>query len=117
MEKKGLYVHCVHRSSTPSIFRPKGARLPICRCVASKLKTYDESIADLFLIIFWIVVQDRQPTARIIIFLYIVLAYMCPVLARVPWTVAESFDNEYTCIADVTRALVAIRDPKTWLKQ
>jgi len=42
---------------------------------------------------------------------------MCPILAGVPRTVAESFDNEHTSIADVARVLIVIRDPKARSKQ
>jgi len=41
---------------------------------------------------------------------------MCPILAGVSWAVTESFDNEYTCIADVARALVAECNAKARLK-
>ena len=42
---------------------------------------------------------------------------MSPVLAGVARTVTKSFDNEYTCIADVTRTFTINGDPKTRHKQ
>jgi len=41
---------------------------------------------------------------------------MCPILAGVLWIVTISFDNEYTCVADVACALVIVRDAEARCK-